>query len=731
MNEIKVKIDACGVPGPAGPAGPQGPQGERGEKGTLGGIADAPVDMNDYGITTAGRIHGVQHTIRTGQTTSSGASFAPLRELDIVDSKNVFEPFPDSNFSLYASPDTSAGVEAMEDITSVYKDRMLSVMRGRAGQILTLPITYNKVVFEVRAMDHISAIAMFTRTLSSDDAFCTWSIDARRNSTGDWVNMNTYELTSNGIRRCTHVHTAPIQLRAGGNDSPTWYSAVRFTYTRTSEATRGVEFDYINSYGGIPVSADYFDKYDGYGVFKPRGLDMGNNTIKNIGTPAARSEGANKGYVDDALSSSGFINGTAQNNISLQSNDLLNGGNVYANGLVYRRNAALASSFSLDNLQPIHAGATENIFELFPDDGFKLYVSESVDTDPDDMDDITAANKDNLLGVMRGHFAKSVLTIPPARNKILIEVTVPAGGFVPRYTEAFVNDNLGGALTVEVYEPFSSSWKELYTFSPDRLNETMFTYIHDTMYLQGDAATVSRYSKVRYIWKRSTQSKNSFYIYYLKEKGIYPSGDKPYNLRYDGYGTIYAKGLDLQGGRISSVANPVNNADAASKSYVDNAGLVNGVANKTLDMQYNSLINLSTPFDYSDAAPKGYVDSQLDERFAGARITTVSLQIPFTCFLDTETGAGHCYLDFPGWEYPAVEEAEVMSADFGYEVLNILPTVNMTADIKYLITSYKREMSFEIEVYAYKYKMEDSMLSDTLTIKLLKIPVLRSMSNFP
>jgi len=117
--------------------------------------------------------------------------------------------------------------------------------------------------------------------------------------------------------------------------------------------------------------------------------------------------------------------------------------------------------------------------------------------------------------------------------------------------------------------------------------------------------------------------------------------------------------FDLDGKRLTDVANPVDKTDAATKNYVDTEKkevlLLNGSQSMKADLNMNDkkITNLGTPIDGNDSATKGYVDDQIhlqgnklfDRRtdsydlhlnftfsprgnFGGSNITTVDFIIP-------------------------------------------------------------------------------------------------------
>ena len=229
-----------------------------------------------------------------------------------------------------------------------------------------------------------------------------------------------------------------------------------------------------------------------------------------------------------------------------------------------------ASSYSLDPPQVLHTSVTRNIYELLPDDAFKLLLSADPDASIVDMKDSTETYKDALLGCMRGSAGGGPdLVIPGANNKIVIEVTAPNFITVSRFTELFYYAPVNAILTVDVYEPVNNAWKILYRFDPQRKAETFVEYTHLPLYLYSESSREGQYSAVRYTITRSSASGTLTRIFSLHEKGIFPANNSSYNIRYDGYGTILPKGLNMGGKAINDVGYPKAASDAANMAYVD------------------------------------------------------------------------------------------------------------------------------------------------------------------
>jgi len=96
--------------------------------------------------------------------------------------------------------------------------------------------------------------------------------------------------------------------------------------------------------------------------------------------------------------------------------------------------------------------------------------------------------------------------------------------------------------------------------------------------------------------------------------------------------------FDLDGKRLTDVANPVDKTDAATKNYADTEKkevlFLNGNQSMTgnLDMGDKRTINVETPIDGNDGATKGYVNDQIhlqaNKLFDKRTDNTIDLVIP-------------------------------------------------------------------------------------------------------
>jgi len=94
----------------------------------------------------------------------------------------------------------------------------------------------------------------------------------------------------------------------------------------------------------------------------------------------------------------------------------------------------------------------------------------------------------------------------------------------------------------------------------------------------------------------------------------------------------------------------------------------------------------------------------------------------FDCPIDPETGTGRIYLDFT-MDYPTWQQASMRGDQWGYEVLNIVPSRHSINSTKYLIASHCRDVSFEVDLLVYANPADESYLSDELIVTFLKIPI--------
>ena len=362
--------------------------------------------------------------------------------------------------------------------------------------------------------------------------------------------------------------------------------------------------------------------------------------------------------------------------------DIADAGNITAGGFIYSTNTGIAGNNTLEEFQALQMNSMVNIFEVFQDiNAIKIYGGADPDGPVESMTNITSSYRTGLMSSLRGYRAGN-LHLPDKYRKIMIELGATEGHSIARYTEARLADNGGGVLTVEAYEPFSSSWKTFYTFDSGKAGGQLLLYVHEPIYLAKRAEAENQYSKIRYIWQRNPSSTGSFQLCNLYEKGIEPGIIVTKSFGYDGNGTLFSKGFNAQGWPITSVGDPFDDGDAVNLKYFkEHSGGGSGSA---------PLVELVKEDNIS-------IWGNINE-----------------------DGDGYIQLSLMNY-YPSLEEARMSNQEFGYEYLRLQ---NIQSNVKFMAVNLNNEMwhNWQFDVFVYNNPMSEYNINGMCSLVLLKIP---------